>query len=474
MSGQTLSWRGKKILVLGLGATGLSCARWLHGEGASVSVADTRSEPPQAAALRRELPEVRLFTGPFGAHLLDAVQLVVLSPGLSLREPVVMLASSRGIEVLGDIELFALALRRRATRTSGASPMIVGVTGSNGKSTVTTMVSAMGKAAGLNAVAAGNIGLPALDTLPRDEDAVIPDLFVLELSSFQLETTRSLPLRAGSVLNISDDHLDRYDGLAQYAQAKARIFADVEVQVLNRADPASMAMALPGKTLLTFALDEPGDDSEFGLRGASGEHWIAQGRRNLLRVSELPLTGQHNVANAAAALALCHGAGIAQAPAVAALRRFHGLPHRVQRVRELQGVVFFDDSKGTNVGATVAALNGMAQSVVLIAGGDGKGQDFSPLNEAVRKHARAVILIGHDADRITAAVASSGVPCSKAASLEEAVQMSFRAARPGDIVLLSPACASFDMFDNYAHRARVFVDAVSRLQARCDPESRLQ
>jgi UDP-N-acetylmuramoylalanine--D-glutamate ligase len=373
--------------------------------------------------------------------------------------------------VLGDIELFALALRRRAGNSSAARPVTVGITGSNGKSTVTTMVSEMGKAAGLDAVAAGNIGLPALDTLPHDEAAGLPDLLVLELSSFQLETTRSLHLRAGSVLNISDDHLDRYDGIAQYTRAKARIFADVEVQVLNRADPASRAMALPGKTLLTFALDEPGDDSEFGLRCASDEYWIAQGRRNLLRVSELPLTGQHNVANAAAALALCHAAGIAQAPALAALRRFHGLPHRVQRVSEIQGVVFFDDSKGTNVGATVAALNGMAQSVVLIAGGDGKGQDFSPLNEAVSRHARAVILIGHDADRIASAVASSGVPCSKAASLEEAVQMSFCAARPGDIVLLSPACASFDMFDDYAHRARVFVDAVGRLQARCNGSS---
>ena len=466
MSGAAPFWRGKTVLVLGLGVTGLSCARWLQREGASVRVADTRANPPQAGVLHRDLPDLRLFTGPFDAHLLDAVELVLLSPGLSLDEPLVQLACARGIEVLGDIELFALALRRRAETLPAGRPVLVGVTGSNGKSTVTTMVREMGRAAGLNAVAAGNIGLPALDALPQDE-GFVPDLFVLELSSFQLETTRSLVLRAATVLNISEDHLDRYSGIAQYAQAKARIFADTEVQVLNRADPASSAMALPGRSVLTFALDEPRDESEFGLRGAADDCWIAQGRRNLLRVSELPLTGQHNAANAAAALALCHAAGIAQAPAVAALRSFRGLPHRVERVREIQGVVFFDDSKGTNVRATVAALAGMAQPVVLIAGGDGKGQDFSPLNEAVRKHARALIVIGHDAERITAAVASSGVPCSKAASLEEAVQMSFCAARPGDAVLLSPACASFDMFDNYAHRARLFVEAVGRLQERC-------
>ena len=299
----------------------------------------------------------------------------------------------------------------------------------------------------------------------REDSGKQPDLWVLELSSFQLEITSSLAPRAATVLNISEDHLDRYPGIDEYAAAKARIFAGGGIQVLNRDDPRSLAMALPGRTTITFGLDAPRSDEDWGLVGRGGETWLAQGRSALLAAREMKLAGLHNAANALAALALCRGLGLPIEPLIKALREFKGLPHRVELVGDAEGVRWYDDSKGTNVGSTVAALAGLAHGaskVVLIAGGEGKGQDFSPLEEAVAHSARALVLIGRDAALIEAAVAGARVPMRRAQSMEEAVALAAEAARPGDAVLLSPACASFDMFRNYKHRGEMFRLAVER------------
>jgi UDP-N-acetylmuramoylalanine--D-glutamate ligase len=297
------------------------------------------------------------------------------------------------------------------------------------------------------------------------DEGKLPEIWVLELSSFQLETLESLHAEAATVLNISDDHLDRYIDLDDYATAKARVFLGEGAQVLNRDDARVKRMAIPGRRIISFGLDAPGDVDDFGLRDNKGEPWLVQGDRFLLPVSDLPIAGLHNAANAMAALALCAAIGFDPVALLPALRGFRGLPHRVERVGDIDGVAYYDDSKGTNVGATVAALQGMGRKVVVILGGDGKGQDFSPLKEAVTRHARAVVLIGRDGPLIGKAIAGCGVETLTADDLTDAVRKSAVAARRGDAVLLSPACASFDMFRNYEHRAQVFVEAVRRLGA---------
>jgi len=454
--------KGKKILVVGLGDTGLSMARWLDTQGAVVAVADSRDAPPHAGRLRTELPGVPLFIGKFRDEAFLNAELLALSPGVSLREPAIVAALARGVPVAGDIDFFALALERK-----DPVPKVIAITGSNGKSTVTEMVGAMCRKAGLHTVVAGNIGLPVLDALDDlERRGEMPEVFVLELSSFQLETTHSLRPAAATVLNVTEDHMDRYNSMYDYAAAKARIFAGGGVQVLNRQDPYSMAMAAQGCRLATFGLDVPQKEGDWGLLEEERGLWLAQGQNRLMPAAELPLAGLHNAANALAALALCRAIDLPFHPLIEALREFKGLPHRVEKVEEVNGVVFYDDSKGTNVGATVAALKGMAQKVVLIAGGDGKGQDFSPLRPAVQSHARAVVLIGRDGEKIGAALAESGVPLLMATSMDEAVDTAFAQAQPGDAVLLSPACASFDMFRNYEHRAQVFVEAARRIAGR--------
>ncbi len=453
--------KGKKILVVGLGDTGLSMARWLDQQGAVVAVADSREQPPHAARLQAELPGVPLFTGKFRSEIFRNADLLAVSPGVALREPAIADALAHGVAVAGDIELFAQALR---TQDSGLGTRVIAITGANGKTTVTEMVGAMCRKAGLRTVVAGNIGLPVLDALADlEQRGETPDVFVLELSSFQLETTLSLRPSAATVLNVTEDHMDRYAGMDDYAAAKARIFAGSGVQVLNREDRYSLAMALPGRQVVSFGLDAPAQSTDWGLLRDDGGPWLALGGNRLMPVADLRLAGLHNAANALAALALCRAIDLPFAPLLEALREFKGLPHRVERVAQVNDVTFYDDSKGTNVGATAAALNGMSQKVVLIAGGDGKGQDFGPLAPAVAAHARAVVLIGRDAAKIGAALAGCGVPLIDAASLEQAVNLAFAQARPNDAVLLSPACASFDMFRNYEHRAQVFVAAVRRL-----------
>ncbi|MDD5404076.1 MAG: UDP-N-acetylmuramoyl-L-alanine--D-glutamate ligase [Sulfuricella sp.] len=451
--------KDKNILVLGLGDTGLSMVRFLARRGARLSVADSREAPPNATRFHAEFPDVSLATGPFRDALFTGIDLIAISPGVPLADPHVAAAIARGVPVAGDVELFALAL---APHASPLTPHVIAITGSNGKSTVTEMTGAMCRAAGLKTVVAGNIGLPVLDALSGAEHSGMPDVFVLELSSFQLETTSSLNASAATVLNISEDHLDRYAGMAAYCAAKARVFHGGGVQVLNREDPATMAMALPGRRIETFGLNAPVQDSEWGISEEAGAAWLAQGGHKLLPLAELPLAGRHNAANALAALALCRALNLPFAPLLDALRAFKGLPHRVEKVAAVNGITFYDDSKGTNVGATVAALNGMPGKVVLIAGGDGKGQDFGPLAPAVAQHARAVVLIGRDGAKIAAVLQHSGVPLLRAGSMEEAVQMGFSQARAGDAVLLSPACASFDMFRNYQHRAEAFISAVQQ------------
>jgi len=451
---------GRKVLVLGLGDTGLSMAKWLVRRGASVRAADTRAAPPRLAELKRSLPSVPANCGPFRDEMFADIDLVAISPGVPLAEAAVRRALDAGMEVVGDIELFAQSLPERRAR-------IIAVTGTNGKSTVTALAGAMAKAAGVDCEVAGNIGPAVLDALMRREDAGrAASLWVLEVSSFQLETTTSLAPDAATVLNITEDHLDRYRGIDDYARAKSRVFSGDGIQVLNRDDPRSLAMALPGGKASTFGRDAPRHAEDWGLLERGGEPWLAQGANALLAVREMKLAGLHNAANALAALALCRALGLPLDPLLGALREFKGLPHRVELIGEADGVRWYDDSKGTNVGSTVAALAGLAQRdtrLVLIAGGDGKGQDFSPLRNAVERSARALVLIGRDAPLIEAAVAGAGVPIRRAASMDQAVALAAEAARPGDAVLLSPACASFDMFRDYGHRGEVFRLAVERV-----------
>ncbi len=462
--------QGKKVLVLGLGDTGLSMTRWLASRGAVVSAADTREAPPYADALAKELPQVRLRTGAFRRANFDEADMVAVSPGIDPRAGELAAAIQRGMPVVGDVELFAQALRER-----NSPARILAITGSNGKSTVTAMCGDMCIAAGMDTVVAGNIGLPVLDVMMQiDDGRRVPDALVLELSSFQLETTSSLKPDAATLLNLCEDHMDRYDSFADYGAAKARIFAGmnksadkkVGVQVLNRDDTHSLAAARPDLKFVSFGNSAPLSEYEWGLAGERRALQLARDDTALMPVAELPLAGLHNATNALAAGALCHAISVPDAAIVRALRAFKGLPHRVQKINKIKEIAFYDDSKGTNVGATVAALNGMQQPVVLIAGGDGKGQDFSPLAVSVAARARAVVLIGRDAPLIERALQRTKIPLLRAADMHEAVAAAYGAARAGDAVLLSPACASYDMFRNYLHRAEVFVAAVQQLAAR--------
>jgi UDP-N-acetylmuramoylalanine--D-glutamate ligase len=447
---------GRLVLVLGLGQSGLAIARHLVREGARVRVADSRQQPPGMAAVQ-SLAGVELVCGAFSEALLEGVELLAISPGLSPLEPVVQTALARGIKVTGEIELFARALNAIAPR-----PKLIAITGTNGKTTTTSLMGELCRAAGLETAVAGNISPAALDEYLRRIDAGKPaQAWVLELSSFQLETTETLAADAATVLNVTDDHLDRYDGLDGYADAKARVFDGARAQVLNRQDARVMAMRRDGMRVLSFGLDAPVYRDDFGVVESEGGRWLARGDERLMPREQLPLAGDHNVANALAALALGDAIGLPMPAMLEGLRAFRGLPHRVEKIAEREdGVEFYDDSKGTNVGATLAALEGLGRRVVLIAGGDGKGQDFTPLRDAFAAHARAAILIGRDARQIAEAVAGSGTELVFSNDLPTAVREANARAQQGDVVLLSPACASLDMFRNYAHRAEVFCDAV--------------
>ncbi len=433
-------------LVVGLGQTGLACARFLAALGEPFAVADNRAHPPGLEELRREFPQVSVWLGEFNEDLFLHAARLLLSPGVAPQEPAISAAAAAGIEVLGDIELFARQ----------AQAPVVAITGSNGKSTVTALLGEMARAAGKKVLVGGNIGTPALELL--DEET--PDLYVMELSSFQLEVTRSLNCRAAVVLNLSDDHLDRHLTMENYAAIKSGIYAGDGVMVINADDPRVAAMVLPDREVVRFCLGEPATESDFGLRRIDGVDWLVRGSEALMAASEMRMPGRHNQANALAALALGNAAGLAMPAMLQTLREFPGLPHRCQWVAEIDGVNYYEDSKGTNVGATLAALAGMpGEKVVLIAGGQGKGQDFAPLREAVAERARAVVLIGEDAALIERAI-EGAAPIEHAKDMKQAVKRAAKAAQSGDSVLLSPACASFDMFSNYAARGDAFVAAV--------------
>jgi len=437
---------GRRVLVLGLGDSGLSAARWVALQGGTPRVADTRAEPPRAGDYAGELR-----TGPFSDALLEGIDLVCVSPGLSLQEPVVQAAVARGLPVVGDIELFAWQVR------SDPDSQVLAVTGTNGKTTVAALTGHLLRAAGIDCEVAGNIGPAVLDALMKRNAP--PSAWVLELSSYQLETIWSLAPDAATVLNLSEDHLDRYAGLAEYGAAKARIFQGDGVQVLNRDDPRSMALALAGREQVSFGLDAPGAERDWGVADGA----IREGALPVLPLSALQIHGAHNAANALAACALARSLGASREALAEGLRSFKGLPHRLQRIAERRGVAWYDDSKGTNVGATIAALRGLGLPAWLIAGGDGKGQDFAPLAPAVRGHARGVLLIGRDAPLLERALAPSGVTLERCETLEQAVARAAQVAQPGEAVLLSPACASFDMFRDYRQRGEAFARAVAAL-----------
>ncbi len=453
--GRDGEWQGRHVLILGLGDTGVSCVRYLATKGARLRAADSRAAPPGLAAAREAVPGLPADLGPFRAQSLEGVDAVAASPGIALGEPILREAAARGVEIVGDVEIFGREVARQAP-----AACVIGVTGTNGKSTVTALAGAMARAAGRRTVVAGNIGRPVLDALLEAEAAGHPDCYVIELSSYQLETTSSLSLTSATMLNLTQDHLDRYGTMPKYAEAKARIFRRCATRVLNRDDAWSRGMA--GGDTVTFGLAEPRGEREWGL--AQGQ--LVEGSEPIASLDELPVPGLHNAANALAAHALCRTAGLPREPLARAIREFRGLPHRVERVAESKGVVFLDDSKGTNVGATVAALEGLAGTAVLIAGGEGKGQDFSPLAPAVKAKARAVVLIGRDAPRLERALGETGVPLVRAMTMDAAVEAAFALAAPGDAVLLSPACASLDMFANYAERGRVFAAAARALAKR--------
>ena len=441
-------------LIVGLGKSGLSAARALKALGMAFAVADSRAEPPGLAALRAECPDAPFHLGGFDPAVFASAARLLVSPGVSVKTPVIAEAAARGVPVDGDIEWLA----------QWTTVPIAAITGSNGKSTVTTLLGLMAERSGVQAAVGGNLGTPALELWLQTEGArrkATPDLYVLELSSFQLETTHSLNARVATVLNISPDHMDRYDRLEEYIAAKQRIFRGHGVMVVNADDPVVMRMVDPGRDVLRFTLEEPGE-SDFGLWREGGETWLGRGRERWIAAAELKISGDHNLANALAALAMGHALGLPQAGMLAALREFTGLAHRTTLVRERAGVRWFDDSKGTNVGATVAAVRGLPGSVVLIAGGDGKSQDFTPLRAALMDKARAVVLIGRDAPLIAAALGDR-IPRHSAADLAQAVARAAELAQAGDSVLLSPACASFDMFSGYEERGAVFAAAVQGL-----------
>lgn len=437
-------------IVVGLGKSGMSLVRFLASRGVAFAVADTRENPPELATLRRDYPQVEVRCGELDVDFLCRADELYVSPGLALATPALQQAAARGVKLSGDIELFA----------RNAKAPIVAISGSNAKSTVTTLVGEMAASAGKRVVVGGNLGTPALDLLSDDVE-----LYVLELSSFQLETTDQLNAEVATVLNISEDHMDRYSGLPAYHLAKHRIFRGARQVVVNRQDALSRPLLTDGQTCWTFGLNAP-DFKAFGLREENGEKYLAFEFQNLMPVRELKVRGAHNQSNALAALALGHAVGLPFDAMLSSLRSFTGLAHRCQWLRERDGVNWYDDSKATNVGAALAAIEGLGADIdgklVLVAGGDGKGADFSALRAPVAAHCRAVVLLGRDAELLAQALGDS-VPLIRVKTLDEAVQQCAALARPGDAVLLSPACASLDMFKNFEERGRLFAHAVEGL-----------
>ena len=450
-----LDRRDARALVVGLGKTGYSIARFLAGLGLQFAIADSRERPPLLAELRETLPDAAVFLGGFQAAAFAAATHVIVSPGVPLDVPEILAAGRRGIPVLGDLDLFACMAR---------AP-ILAITGANGKSTVTTLVGLMAEAAGRKTKVGGNLGTPMLDLL--DPQA---ELYVLELSSFQLERSDLLEPAAATVLNISPDHLDRYPDIGSYAEAKRRIFRGSGRMVLNRDDPMVAAMAVAGRETVWFSVENapparPGAaPAEYALGWVDGAEYLMVRGQPMMKSAEVYIRGRHNLANALAAVALGEAVGIPQPAMIGALRRFGGLEHRMQRVADIGGVAWVNDSKATNVGACMAALAGLDGKAVLLAGGDGKGADFSILRKVVAEKVRALVLMGRDAPLLEQAL-SDLAPVTRVDNMAQAVQAARTLARPGDTVLLAPACASLDQYKDYQERGRIFSEAVLRLNA---------
>ena len=437
-----------RTLVVGLGETGLSVARFLSRQGVPVAIVDSREQPPGLERLRSELPaDVALFLGEFNAGAFERAEQIVISPGVSMNEPEIAAAVARQVPLTGDIELFAQT----------ATAPVIAVTGSNGKSTVVTLLGAMARRAALDVRVGGNIGIPALDLIEAEE----PDLYVLELSSFQLETLHSLRPRAAVVLNVSPDHMDRYQDLQAYAAVKQSIFRQAGLQVFNLDDPLVASLVNRAHPHVGFTRQRP-DANDYGLVDVDGETWLARGDSRLMPASGVCMAGQHNLTNALAALALGEAVGIPLDKMIDTLGEFQGLSHRMQYVAEQDGVRWINDSKGTNVGATLAAIDGVDGKLVLIAGGDGKGADFTPLAEAMQRKGRGAILMGKDA-ALLASVLQGVVPVRFAKDMPQAVKLAADMSQPGDSVLLSPACASTDMYRNFEARGETYIQAVREI-----------
>lgn len=442
-----------KTVIIGLGKTGLSCARFLSSQGMPFVIMDNRDRPPELDNLKNLLPDAHVFLGELVRDVLCHADELILSPGLPSSHPAIREAVNNGAVVIGDIEIFARYV----------NAPVIAVTGSNGKSTVASLISEMVKRSGLRTLLGGNIGTPALDLLTQEN----PDFYVLELSSFQLELVSSLNAIAAVTLNVSADHMDRYADLESYAAAKQRIYRGNGYMIINSDDSYSSTMVEEDRNIIRYSLYPPLADNEFGMVDREGQSWLVFGDEYLLPVSDLLLKGRHNISNSLAALALGKAVGLPMQAMLETLKTFAGLPHRCQRIDCIRGVEWFNDSKGTNVGATYAAIEGLGgeKDLILIAGGEGKGADFSVLKETVSEHVHTIILIGRDANRIASAL-NGYAEILHATSLGSAVQTAAEIARPGEKVLLSPACASFDMFRDYQERGEVFVQAVNKLHSR--------
>lgn len=443
------SQKSEYTLVVGLGVTGISVVRYLNEKNINTVVVDSRKNPPGLETLKNEFPDVTIYLGEFDEAVFMGANKIVVSPGVSLKESVIQHAIVQGVDVVGDVEVFAQQVK---------APVIA-VTGSNGKSTVISLLGEMAKEAGIKAVVGGNIGIPVLDLINSDAD-----LYLLELSSFQLESLKSLKPVAATVLNVSPDHMDRYNTYEEYIEAKKNIYQQCKVAVVNKDDSQVLSMQSGHKFVTGFTLDEPAH-GEFGLRDFEGEIWLCKGGKQLIAEKALKMRGRHNVANALAALALGEAASLPLADMLITLTKFAGLTHRTQFVAEKDHVCWINDSKGTNVGATIAAINGLQvdNKIILIAGGIAKDADFSELLEAVKNKVRTVVLMGQDAPKIEQALKGM-VPVFYAKDMQDAVKISADLAHPGDSVLLSPACASFDMFDSYEQRGEMFMMEVGALQ----------
>ena len=444
---QTLVAQYKAATVIGLGATGYSVVRYLRAHGLKVTVLDSSNTPPLAKQLTDTYPEVAAVFGAFESVNLQDAELIVASPGVSLKEPMLVEARRNGSHIVGDIELFLQENQKP----------VIAITGSNGKSTVTTLVGEMIKASGITPLVAGNIGTPVLDALT---DGIDYEVAVLELSSFQLETTSHVPAESSAILNISADHMDRYDSMGDYVLAKARVLRGARRAVLPRHDE-QMKQITNVNELLSFELDEPANDSEYGVRRQSGQRWLVKGDQRLMKLKEIPMAGLHNVKNVLSAFALVEFLDLPVDNLVDAIRSFHGLPHRMQTVAVTDGISWVNDSKATNVGATSTALRNLESPVIWIAGGQGKGADFSVLKDAISSNIKLLILFGEDATQIQQAL-QGNLPIEQVKDMQGAVDLAGEKAVEGDIVLLSPACASFDMFDSFEDRGEAFSRCVEQ------------